>query len=125
MKRLFIVTVTLLSMLAGCDQIEFTPAVQNGNPTPKDFLDNEDADIFVLDGMVYSNAEDVDWVLETEYVMGEEIGEIKKQATSSFGFNDSTSNILPVGTKIYNTNSPLYIAIVEGKEIPYLKMVEG
>lgn len=96
-----------------------------GNPTPKDYLNHEDADIFLLGDHVYSNAEDLDWVSELEYELGEELGEITNQADKASEFKDGTANKLPIGTKIFNTNTPAYIAIVNGKGIPYLKMVEG
>ncbi|WP_242634691.1 hypothetical protein [Bacillus timonensis] len=96
-----------------------------GNPTPVDFLDNENVDIFLLDGIVYSNAQDVDWVQGLEYKIGEQVGEIKKQSNKVKGFRGETANILPVGTKIFETDTPVYIAVVDGKEIRYLKMIEG
>ncbi|WP_409250600.1 hypothetical protein V1502_10485 [Bacillus sp. SCS-153A] len=103
--------------MAGC--------IQNGNPDPSDYLQNEDADIFMLDGYIYSNAQGIDWVEETEYSIGEQIGEIEKQSTKSLGFRNGSANVLPVGTKIYETDSPITVAVVEGEEIPYLKQVEG
>jgi hypothetical protein len=96
-----------------------------GNPTPKDFLKNESADIFLLDGIVFSNAQDIEWVSDLEYKLGEQIGYITKQRDKARSFKDGTANKLPVGTKIYETDTPAYIAIVNGKEIPYLKMLEG
>ena len=85
----------------------------------------EDADIFLLNGIVHSNMENVDWVQELAYTLGEEIGEITKQTDSAQEFENGTSNKLPVGTKIYRTDTPLYIAIVDGKEIRYMEMIEG
>ena len=121
LKTLIIFPLLLLT-LSGCiNENQYT----QGNPTPKDFLDNDDADIFVLDDIVYSNAEDVEWVSDLDYKVGEEIAEITKQADSAFGFSDNTANKLPVGTKIYETWTPAYIAIVDGREIAYLQMIEG
>ncbi|MEH7237825.1 hypothetical protein [Bacillus sp. JJ1562] len=96
-----------------------------GNPTPADFLDNENADIFQLDGIVYSNAHDVDWVQELDYTVGEQVGEINTHSERAFRFSDGTASILPIGTKIYETDTPVYIANVDGQEVPYLKMIEG
>ncbi|MGE7926871.1 hypothetical protein [Lysinibacillus xylanilyticus] len=104
-------------VLSGC--------VTNGNPTPKDFLKDGKADIFVLDDIVYSNVENIDWVKELDYTIDEKIGVITKQTNKSKGFVNGTSNKLPVGTIIYKTDTPINIAIVDGKEIPYLKMIEG
>ncbi|WP_318616090.1 hypothetical protein [Sporosarcina sp. YIM B06819] len=47
-----------------------------GNPTPKDFLGNAEADIFVLDDIVYSNMQDVDWVQVLYYMVGEQVAEM-------------------------------------------------
>ncbi|MFJ7935112.1 hypothetical protein [Sporosarcina sp. NPDC096371] len=109
----------LLVVLTGCN------TGYKGNPTPKDFLGNKRADIFVLDEIVYSNAQDVDWVQGLDYTIVEQVAEITKQSGKAWGFTSGTANKLPVGTKIYNTDSGFLIAIVEGEEIPYLGMYEG
>ncbi|RYI27618.1 hypothetical protein EVU96_17755 [Bacillus infantis] len=95
------------------------------NPAPKDFLSDDSADIFLLDGIVYSNAQGVDWVSDLEYQLGDQIGEITKITDKARSFKNGTANILPVGTKIYETDTPAYIANVDGEEIPYLKQIEG
>lgn len=118
LKEKFLLFLCLsLIVLFGC--------VTNGNPTPKDFLKDSKADIFVLDDIVYSNVENIEWVKELEYTIGGEVGEITKQTNNAKGFENGTSNKLPVGTIIYATDTPIDIAIVDGKEIPYLKMLEG
>jgi hypothetical protein len=63
--------------------------------------------------------------LELDYELGEVMGEITRQTEKAIRFKYGTANKLPIGTKIYRTNTPVYIAIVDGEEIPYLKMVEG
>ncbi|WP_188455751.1 hypothetical protein [Virgibacillus oceani] len=113
----------LLIILFGCSQGNRYNTT--GNPTPEDFLENKDADIFLLDGIVFSNAQDVEWVAELEYKLGKRIGEITKQTDNASRFKDGTANKLQVGTKIYETDTPAFIAIVNDKEIPYLKMIEG
>lgn len=122
MKRLLLVTLFMFLSLCGCSSIQ---EAYKGNPAPKDFLSNNNADIFMYEGIVYSNVEGVEWVLELDYTIGEEILEIKKQKTKAIGFRNGTANKLPVGTVIYETNTPVYIAIVDGVEIPYLAMLEG
>ncbi|SDJ79324.1 hypothetical protein [Sediminibacillus albus] len=118
--------VVLLVGLAGCgNSQENTQSEVIGNPTPEDFLEDGNADIFLLSGIVYSNVEHVDWVKELDYTIGEEVGEITKQTDKAEDFGNGTSNILPIGTKIYETDTQIYIAIVNDKEIPYLKMLEG
>nr|WP_275695674.1 hypothetical protein [Fredinandcohnia sp. SECRCQ15] len=106
----------LLIILTGCI---------NGNPTPKELLKKDNVDIFMLDDIVFSNAQNISRVYKKDYVVGKEIGEIKKNSDQAYNFKNSTANKLPIGTKIYETNTHIYIAIVDDKEIPYLKMVEG
>ncbi|SFD67947.1 hypothetical protein SAMN05216238_103121 [Lentibacillus persicus] len=96
-----------------------------GNPTPGDFLEHDEADIFYIGDLVYSNAENVEWVQELEYTLDDEFAEITRQTDKAHRFKNGTANKLPVGTIIYETDTPAYIAIVDGQEIPYLKMVEG
>jgi len=122
LKRLLLITTFVFLILASCSSVK---EAYKGNPTPKDFLSHENADIFMYEGIVCSNVEGVKWVLELDYTIGEQILEIKKQKKKAFGFRDGTANKLPVGTVIYETNTPVYIAIVDGEEIPYLAMIEG
>ncbi|MEK5068908.1 hypothetical protein [Sporosarcina sp. FSL K6-1508] len=105
--------------LAGCNE------AYKGNPIPKDFLGSSAADIFVLDSIVYSNAQDIEWVNELTYALGEQVGKVTKQTDIAAEFKSGTANKLPVGTKIYETDTPVYIVIVGGKEIPYIGMYEG
>ncbi|RCW73070.1 hypothetical protein [Saliterribacillus persicus] len=98
------------------------------NPTAEEILyKNKDADIFLLNGIVYSNAEDVEWIKEKELTLGEAVGEIKKQTHESDEFEDYTASKLTVGTKIYKPveKSSIYIVKVNDKEIPYLGLREG
>lgn len=122
MKRLLLITTFVSLIIASCSSIQ---EAYKGNPTPKDFLSHENADIFMYEGIVYSNVEAVEWVLELDYTIGAQIMEVKKQKKKAFGFRDGTANKLPVGTVIYETNTPVLIAVVDGEEIPYLAMLEG
>ncbi|NHM34076.1 hypothetical protein [Neobacillus terrae] len=114
----------LFIFLVGCNK-DYLSSPSISNPTPKDYLKYNNADIFLLDGYVFSNAEDVEWVTELKYELGEQFGKITNQTNNESKFKNGTANKLPIGTKIFETDTPAYIAIVEGKEIPYLKMVEG
>jgi hypothetical protein len=114
----------LFIFIVGCNN-GYSSSPSIGNPTPKDYLKYDNADIFLLDGYVFSNAEDVEWVTKMEYKLGEQVGEITKQADKASKFKNGTANKLPIGTKVFETDTPAYIAIVDGKEIPYFKMVEG
>lgn len=99
-----------------------------GNPTAEDILlNNKDADIFVLNGIVYKNAEDIDWVNSKKLTLGEEVVEIKKQTKDSEAFENGFATKLPIGTKIYEPveKGDIYIAIVEDKEMRYLGLREG
>ncbi|MCJ8007238.1 hypothetical protein ACFFF5_07005 [Lederbergia wuyishanensis] len=113
----------LLIILVGCKNDYISSPTSN--PTPKEYLKYDNADIFLLDGYVFSNAQDVEWVTKLEYELGKQVSEITKQAEKASKFENGTANRLPVGTKIFETDTPAYIAIVDGEEIPYLKMVEG
>jgi hypothetical protein len=116
----------LFIFLVGCNNdYSSSSSPSTNNPSPKDYLKYDNADIFVLDGYVFSNAQDVEWVTELKYELGEQVGEITKQADKASQFKNGTANKLPIGTKIFKTDTQAYIAIVDGEEIPYLKMVEG
>ncbi|QFG01163.1 hypothetical protein PB01_10025 [Psychrobacillus glaciei] len=113
--------VSLVSLIvSGCSN-----GMTTGNPTPKDMLKNGDADIFLLEDIVYANAQDIEWVQDTYYTLGNQVGEITKQKVSAFNFNNGTASKLPVGTKIYATGKGFYVAVVDGTEIPYIKLLEG
>lgn len=115
----FLLLIMVIIVLSGCGKHVI------GNPVPGDFLNKDSADIFLLEGTVFSNVEEVDWIKELDYTIGKEVGEITKKTDKVKEFRDGSSNILPVGTKIYDTDTEVYIAIVDGEEIPYLKMLEG
>ena len=76
-NKLVICMILLLVILTGCNK------GYKGNPTPKDFLGNAGADIFVLDNIVHSNAQDVDWIQGLDYTMIEQIAEITKQSNKA------------------------------------------
>ena len=118
-SRLVLSVTFFLLVLSGCQE------AYKGNPTPKDFLGSSDADIFVLDSIVYSNAQDLEWLKELPYELREQVGEITKKTDNAKNFKSGTSNKLLVGTKIYKTDTPAYIVVVDGQEIAYLGMYEG
>jgi PBP1b-binding outer membrane lipoprotein LpoB len=130
-NRKMILVVLLLAMAIVACSNQATPKepeIVLDNPTPEEILaENENADIFVLNGIVYSNAEDIEWVNEKELTLGEEVGEIKKQTSNSDEFENYTATLLPVGTKIYQPveKGDIYIVRVDGKEIRYLGLREG
>ncbi|SFL58744.1 hypothetical protein SAMN04487943_102339 [Gracilibacillus orientalis] len=121
--------VLLSIILVACNnQTTENSEIHIGNPTAEEILTkNENADIFVLNGIVYSNAEDLEWVNEKELTLGEEVGEIKEQTNNSDEFENFTATKLTVGTKIYEPveKSGIYIVKVNDKEIRYLGLREG
>jgi hypothetical protein len=99
-----------------------------GNPTAGDIsISDKDADIFMLNDVIYINAEDIELVNEEKLSLGEEVLEIKKQTNESSEFVDGVATKLNVGTKIYESfgKGDIYIALVDGKEIRYLGLREG
>ncbi|MFG6147446.1 hypothetical protein [Halobacillus sp. B23F22_1] len=106
-----------------------------GNPTAKEILsENPDADILKLDGLIYSNASDREWIEEDNYTKNEPIGEVKKQTTNTWWYQNLYASKLPKGTKIYSVNDKEYskgdapaFSMVEKdhKEVIYQSLVEG
>lgn len=122
-SKVFLLLSILLILLVGCNNVNKNTSTSN--PTPKEYLKYDNADIFFLNEHVFSNAQNIEWVTELEYELGEQIGEIKKLTDKASKFKNGTANKLPIGTKIFETDTPVYIAIVDGREIPYLEMIEG
>ncbi|WP_050632158.1 hypothetical protein [Bacillus andreraoultii] len=132
---------TLLLVLAACSDKK-TPASSEAQKGEKQEAKNEhqidstleevlaedtNADLFYLNGIVFVNAGDLKWVKELDNKIGDKIAEIKKQTTNPEEIKDQTATILPVGTKIYKLEDypgPVYIAVVDEKEIPYLGLIE-
>lgn len=83
--------------------------------------------MFQLGGVVYQNAEDVDWVLEEELTIGDKAGSITRSYQEGEEFADGMATLLPVGTELYRPveRGDILIAVIDGNEIRYLKLVEG
>lgn len=106
-----------------------------GNPTVRDILgDNQDADILKLDGLVYGNVTDVDWVQDREYKKGGKIGEVRNKTQNSWWFRDRYATKLPEGTALYMTGDeeyqkekpPTYVLVeYKNKERIYIAYIEG
>ncbi|MFD2043825.1 hypothetical protein ACFSTA_07005 [Ornithinibacillus salinisoli] len=126
---LFIVLLAVLSLTGSF------PHFGLGNPTAKEILNgNPNADILKLDGLIYSNASDLEWIKSKEYTKGDKIGEIKKQTTNTLWYRNFYASKLPKGTIIYDTNdreytkgdAPMLIIIEHNNEILiYRSLVEG
>jgi hypothetical protein len=90
----------LFIFLVGCNN-DSSISPSNMNPTPNYYLKHDNADIFLFDGFVFLNAEDVEWVKELEYELGYQVGKITNQANKASQFKNGTANKLPIGTKIF------------------------
>ncbi|MGY3716831.1 hypothetical protein ACWE42_15050 [Sutcliffiella cohnii] len=100
-----------------------------GKVTAKDILQQDpDADIFMLNDTIYSNATDIEWIKENNYEKGSMIGEITKKVNTT-SFKNGTSSKLPVGTKIYSTYgeeiTSVVLVEVNGEYLYYLALIEG
>ncbi|WP_058306383.1 hypothetical protein [Gracilibacillus massiliensis] len=118
----------VITLIACNNQPTDNSEQQIGNPTAEEILaDNENADIFVLNNIVYSNAEDIEWVKEQDLTLGEKVAEINKQTSNSDELNNYAATQLAVGTDIHAPieNSGILIVIVDGEELRYLGLVEG
>ncbi|MET3682881.1 hypothetical protein ABID56_000971 [Alkalibacillus flavidus] len=127
-KKTLSVVLLLSVVMVGCSNQTVSEETVIDNLTPEEILaENENADIFMLDDIVYSNAENIEWVNEEDLTLGDEIGEIKVQTNDRADFDNYTATQLDVGTKIYETveKSDIYIAKVGHKQIRYLGLREG
>jgi hypothetical protein len=105
----------------------------NGGETViKDSIDAEEvltldsnANIFQYEGVIYKT--NIDWVEDLTLTKDVQIGKIKTKNDTNKDFKNETSNILPVGTKIFSAKERGDILIVEfeGKALKYLAIIEG
>jgi hypothetical protein len=118
-------------IVSGCNnQVNENSIVEEiGNPTAEDILaENPDADIFMVNDVIYKNAEKIEWINEQELTLDNEVAEITKQTTDSEKFENGTATKLPVGTKIYELvaqTGDVYGVVIDGEEIYYLGLREG
>ncbi|MFS0674268.1 hypothetical protein [Ornithinibacillus sp. 179-J 7C1 HS] len=127
---LFFVLLIILSLKGS-----FPPSFSIGNPSAKDILEgNPDVDILMLDGLIYSEATNLEWFKESNYTKGSLIGEIKKQTFNPFWYQNFYATNLPEGSKIYSVSEKEYskgdapsIIIVEHNNeiLIYHSLVEG
>ncbi len=99
-----------------------------GNPTANEVLTKyKQTDIFLMNGIVYVIAEEIDWVKDLDLTINKEVMEITSQSINGEDFIEGTASTLPIGTKIYKPleKGDIYIAVVNGKEIRYLGWREG
>ncbi|MYL32525.1 hypothetical protein GLW08_07105 [Pontibacillus yanchengensis] len=106
-----------------------------GNPTARDIVkNNQDADILKLDGQVYGNGMDLEWVQDKEYEKGQKIGEVRNKTQNSWWFRDRYATKLPEGTALYTTgeeeyekgNPPFHVLVeYNNKKLIYIAYIEG
>ncbi|WJH33746.1 hypothetical protein N6H14_27640 [Paenibacillus sp. CC-CFT747] len=131
----FLSFLVLLLTLTGCMPSEKSrsvvdsPAIATHNPTAEEVLDQSpDADLIQFNGLVYLNAREVEWVQQAELTIGSMVGTIAKRYRSSFPFEEGMATKLPIGTELYESRErggSILIVKFNGKQIRYLKMVEG
>ncbi|WP_107841002.1 hypothetical protein [Metasolibacillus meyeri] len=120
MKKNLVCNLFLLLLLVGCSS-----AIPM-NPTAKSILkENPTADIIQYENLIYINAMNLEGIENLEFTKEEKIGEVKKTTTVSTGFKDFYATKLAVGTDIFSTNTQIIIAELNGKQIPYIVLLEG
>ena len=116
MKKTLLLSLVFCLALAGCSTGSPT------NPTAKSVLkDDAQADILQYEGLIYQQVSDLD----ITFTKGEILGEIKKTTTRWLGFKNLYATQLAVGTELFSTNTQYMIAEVDGKQIPYIALIEG
>ena len=132
MMRIITTFLVVLFILTGCNQSEGVPSEQSAathNPTADEILaKNPNADIFQLDGIIYSNANNVEWVQQSELTIGEKVGTITKKYKDGLTFEDKMATKLPVGAEIFEPvkkSGPILIVRLNDNEIRYLGLIEG
>jgi len=123
--------ILFILLLSGCVNQQVPTQVQHttNNPTPLEVLkEHPNADIFLFKGVVYRNAEDIDWVKKLDLKQGEQLGEITAVYKDNVEFKQWMATKLPVGTKLYKTDTakgPFILVQTDTELVPYLGVVEG
>lgn len=134
--RIVAMLLVVLLLLAGCakvsDSEQFAdPCAENNSCelTANEVLDqNPNADIFQLNGVIYSNASNIDWVQQEQLTLGKKIGTITNQYKDGQSFENGMATTLPVGGEIFEPaekSGPILIIKLDNKEIRYLGLIEG
>ncbi|MDC3414322.1 hypothetical protein NC797_14920 [Aquibacillus sp. 3ASR75-11] len=128
--RFVLCVIIVLFILSGCTKDNANTSDDSlseiGNPTPEEILeDNSDADIFQYKEIVYTNAKDR--AEEFNLTLGNRVKEIRKEYSGS-DFKADMATKLPVGTEIYEPKEKqgaVLVAIIKGKKVPYIGLIEG
>lgn len=85
---------------------------------------DDSIDIFVCNGNIYINAEDIEWVnqLKPTLDQGAQLCEIKKLYEVGKPFEEYMATKLPVGARLFlsKERQGIMIALVDGRQIYYL-----
>jgi hypothetical protein len=129
--RILIFILIGLLLLTGCNQTQphFSDTKATNNPTAREILtENPNADIFQLEGIVYVNASNIEWVQKEVLTIGEKVGTITKRNKDAMTFENGMATHLPVGTEIFRPmekSGAILIVKLNGYEIRYLGLIEG
>ncbi|NMO97148.1 lipoprotein [Paenibacillus lemnae] len=129
MNRIVLFLVLLLLLTSCSDQSTSRQAPQPiGNPTAEKVLQQHaDADLFMVQDLVYILADPDSWVQEEELGPLEEVGKIQEMYDPAKPFVNYMATKLPAGTTIYadSSHSSFLVVLKDGKEARYLGLVEG
>jgi hypothetical protein len=100
------------------------------NPTGEEILkENNNADIFIFNNVVYVNASEIQWVQNLNLTIGEKVGSITNVYKSRSKFTNGTATKLLVDTEIFKAlgdrSNEVLLAKVDDRIIIYLALVEG
>ncbi|MCM2677463.1 hypothetical protein [Alkalicoccobacillus plakortidis] len=130
MKKLInVFYIGLALIFVGCTNNNEPVTISNSeeNPTAEEVLkENSEADILMYYGTIYNT--NVDWVDELTLTKGDQVGEIKEQATEgNYDYSNEMANKLSVGSMIFEAKERDDVLIVEdnGETHYYYALVEG
>jgi hypothetical protein len=130
--KIYMMIFICLMMLTACNESKATNqhlTQPTHNPTANEVIkQNPNADIFQLNGILYKNASNIEWVETADLTIGEPVGTITEPYKEGATFKDSMGTKLPIGTQIFEPvkkNGPILIIKLAGKEIRYLGLIEG
>jgi hypothetical protein len=128
-RVLLMLIVLSLTVVVGCSKAE--PSNSNGNEkgiTDSDIVIDANDDFFLFNGVIYTNASDIEWVQKADLAIGKKLGNITKQYDEGHLFEENMATKLPVGTEIYEPikkAGAILIVKVNDKKIRYLGLIEG
>jgi len=120
---------TACSVLGGGSDENQVQVSTTHNPTGEEVLNlAPDSDIFMLEDLIYKNADSLDWVQQLMIEDQSKVGEITALYNDQDSFTNGMSTKLPVGTEIYRPTprqGDFLIIELDGKQHRYLALIEG